>query len=101
HRLPRVARARPPIRALVPRKRCKTRRTTIPGPADPASAADACCCPGDNKDQVTATDGVQFQEHVNVRQNITLSRSCSSVSHTGSGPAGAKSAESGVDDTNC
>jgi len=33
HRLPRVARARPPIRALVPKKRCKTRRTTIPGPA--------------------------------------------------------------------
>src|SRR2546425_942269 len=38
---------------------------------------------GDNEGQETATDGVQFQEHVNVRQNIPLSRSGPSVSRTG------------------
>src|SRR6266550_4884401 len=35
------------------------------------------------KSPETATDGVQFQEHVNVRQNIPLLRFGSSVSHTG------------------
>src|SRR5437773_738408 len=39
--------------------------------------------PAITKEQETATDGVQFQEDVNVRKNIFLSRSGTSVSSTG------------------
>src|SRR5436190_1932533 len=39
--------------------------------------------PARTKEQETATDGVQFQEDVNVRKNIFLSRSGTSVSSTG------------------
>src|SRR2546428_13033554 len=37
---------------------------------------------GDSEGQETATDGVQFQDNVNVRQNILLSRSGTSVTAT-------------------
>src|SRR5216117_2453864 len=58
-------------------------RRQIPGLLIRRPAPTQVVIPAITKEQETATDGVQFQEDVNVRKNIFLSRSGTSVSSTG------------------
>src|SRR6184192_903378 len=58
-------------------------RRQIPGLLIRRPAPTQVVIPAITNEQETATDGVQFQEDVNVRKNIFLSRSGTSVSSTG------------------